>query len=320
MIPTHLLASSMRGIRQYVVYISFLAILLFFSIALHDRGFLSLYNLMNILRQTAMVSIMAVGMTFALAAREIDLSIGSLVSLSALVTAVILSRLNSIPLAILASLGVGVITGLVNGFITTKARIPAILATLGTAGVLSGLARSITNSETIPILNGSFNSFFGSGDLGPFSSLLIWTILIIILGHTLLKHTSFGRAVLATGGNLGAARYSGIRTDSIRIAALVICSLTASIAGILYAGRLHSARYALGESDLMTVIAAAIIGGTSFTGGRGTVIGAVVGSILMGMLNNGLLLLGLSGAHQMIAQGIIIVIAITLSRMESQAA
>ncbi len=133
MIPTHLLASSMRGIRQYVVYISFLAILLFFSIALHDRGFLSLYNLMNILRQTAMVSIMAVGMTFALAAREIDLSIGSLVSLSALVTAVILSRLNSIPLAILASLGVGVITGLVNGLITTKARIPAILATLGTS-------------------------------------------------------------------------------------------------------------------------------------------------------------------------------------------
>jgi ribose transport system permease protein len=195
--------------------------------------------------------------------------------------------------------------------------VPAFLATLGTAGLLSGLARSITNSESIPILNEPFNFFFGSGDIGPISTLFLWTIVILFFGHMLLKHTTFGRAVLATGGNRSAARYSGIPTDSVRIAALVICSLTASFAGILYSGRLHSARYTLGESDVMTVIAAAIIGGTGFSGGGGTIIGAFIGSIVMGMLNNGLLLIGLSGAEQTIALGIVIIIAITASIREN---
>jgi ribose transport system permease protein len=310
-------AITVRSFRQNIVYFSFAAILLFFSITIYDRGFLSLFNLMNILRQTAVVSIMAVGMTFALSAREIDLSIGSLVSLSALTTAVVLSRMHSIPLAVLASLGIGVATGLVNGFITTKARVPSFLATLGMAGVLGGLAMSITNSESIPILNESFNYLFGSGDFGPVSTLFLWTIIILIIGHVLLKHTTFGRTVLATGGNRPAARFSGIRTDATRVAALVICSLTASFAGMLYAGRLHSARYTLGQSDVMTVIAAAIIGGTSFAGGRGTIIGAFVGSIVMGTLNNGLLLIGLSGADQTIALGVVVLIAITVSLRES---
>ncbi|MCP4401637.1 MAG: ABC transporter permease, partial [bacterium] len=139
-----------RDFRQYVVYVSFLVILLFFSITLADRGFLSPSNLMNILRQTAMVSIMAVGMTFTLSAGEIDLSIGSTVALSALITAVILEHLDFIPLALLAGLGVGVMIGCINGFITTKARIPAFLVTLGTSGIISGFARSITNLESVP--------------------------------------------------------------------------------------------------------------------------------------------------------------------------
>jgi len=311
------LASSVRSLRQNLVYVSFVAILIFFSITIYDRGFLSLFNVMNILRQTAVVSIMAVGMTFALAAREIDLSIGSLVSLSALITAVVLSRMHSIPLAILTTLGTGVLTGLVNGLITTRAKVPAFLATLATAGVLSGLAMSVTNSESMPILNESFNFFFGSGDVGPVSTLFLWTVVILVVGHLLLKHTTFGRAVLATGGNRSAARFSGIRTDATRMAALVICSLTASFAGMLYAGRMHSAMYTLGQSDVMTVIAAAIIGGTSFSGGRGTIIGAVIGSIVMGMLNNGLLLIGLSGADRTIALGLVVLLAITVSLRES---
>ncbi|MCP4401833.1 MAG: ABC transporter permease, partial [bacterium] len=121
----------------------------------------------------------------------------------------------------------------------------------------------------------------------------------------------------ATGGNRSAARYTGIRTDRIRVAALVISALTASFAGILYAGRLHGARYTLGEYDLMTVIAAVIIGGTSFSGGRGSVFGAILGSIVMGMMNNGLLLMGLSVSDQMIARGVIIIIAVSLSLRES---
>jgi len=308
--------SLLRDYRQYVVYVSFFLILIFFSITLSGRGFLSPSNLMNILRQTAMVSIMAVGMTFTLTAGEIDLSIGSLVALSALVTAVILDRVNSIPLALIAGLGTGVLAGFINGIITTKARIPAFLVTLGTSGIISGLGRSLTNLESVPIINKKFNFIFGSGNAGPIPTLFIWTIIVMSIGHMLLKNTPFGRAVLATGGNRAAARYSGIRTDRIRIAVLVISAVSASFAGILYAGRLHGARYTLGESDLMTVIAAVIIGGTSFSGGRGSVIGAIIGSIVMGMMNNGLLLMGLNVSEQMIARGIIIIIAVSLSLRE----
>ena len=140
--------------------------------------------------------------------------------------------------------------------------------------------------------------------------------MIVFLGQILLTKTPFGRAVLATGGNRSAARFSGVRTDNIRIAVLVLCGLTAALAGMLYAGRLHGARYTLGQADLLTVIAAVIIGGTAFTGGKGTVIGAFIGSIIMGMLNNGLLLMGLSVSEQMIARGIIIVVAVSLSLRE----
>lgn len=304
--------------RSLVPYLSFILILIFFSIMLHDRGFLSTDNLMNILRQTAMVSIMAVGMTFTLTAGEIDLSIGAVVALAALVCAVILKRTESLALAVPAALAVGVGVGLVNGFITTKARIPAFLVTLGTSGIVAGMARSITNLEAVPIIDRNFTFIFGSGDVGSVSTLFLWTALFMGLGHVLLKRTPFGRAVLATGGNRSAARYTGIRTDRIRVAVLVLASVTAAFAGLLYAGRLHGARYTLGDSDLMTVIAAVIIGGTSFSGGRGSVFGAIIGSIVMGMLNNGLLLMGLSVSEQMMARGAIIIAAVSLSLREAK--
>lgn len=300
---------------NYVVYLSFLIILAFFSLTLMNKGFLSGDNLMNILRQTAMVSVMAVGMTFVITSGEIDLSIGATVALSALVTGVLL-RTQSIAISVSASLLVGLVAGLINGIITTKVRIPAFLVTLGTQSVISGLARTITNLQTVPITNQTFNFIFGSGDIGPISTLFFWTIAIALIGHLALSNTPFGKAVTATGGNRSAARYSGVRTDNIRIAVLVISGLTAALAGILYAGRLNGARYTLGETDLLTVIAAVVIGGTAFSGGKGSIIGAIIGSIVMGILNNGLLLMGLSVSEQMIARGIIIVIAVSLSLRE----
>lgn len=302
-------------LRNYVVYLSFLIILIFFSVILSNKGFLTSDNLMNILRQTAMVSVMAVGMTFTITAGEIDLSIGATVALSALVTALLL-KTQSIFVAVTASLAIGLVVGLINGIITTKVRIPAFLVTLGTQSIVSGIARTITNLQAVPITNANFNFIFGSGDIGPISTLFIWTVLIAIIGFILLSKTPFGRAVTATGGNRSAARYSGVRTDNIRIAVLVISGIAAALAGILYAGRLNGARYTLGEADLLTVIAAVVIGGTAFSGGKGSIIGSIIGSIVMGMLNNGLLLMGLSVSEQMIARGIIIVIAVSLSLRE----
>lgn len=303
--------------KKYIVYISFLIVLLFFSIALYDKGFLSSGNIMNILRQTAMISVMAVGMTFTISAAEIDLSIGPIVALSALIAALVLKSTGLLP-ALAAGLGVGLLFGLINGIIVSKIRIPSFLVTLGTASIISGIARTVTNLEAVPIIDKNFNFLFGSGDIGPISMLFIWTIVVMMIGHVIYRKTPFGRAVLATGGNRSAARFSGIRIDRIQIAVMSISAVCASFAGILYAGRLHGARYTLGESDLMTVIAAVVIGGTSFTGGRGTIIGSIIGSIIMGLLNNGLLLMGLSVSEQMIARGIIIILAVSLSLREAK--
>jgi ribose transport system permease protein len=289
----------------------------FFAIVLRDKGFLTADNLLNVLRQTTFVSIMAIGMTFTLSAGEIDLSIGSTVALSALVTAVVL-RDFGIALAIPAGLLIGLAVGLINGIITTKLRIPSFLVTLGMLGIVSGLARQLTNLQSIPVTDDAFTFLLGSGSVGPVPTLIIWTAIILVAGHVIYRRTTFGRQVLATGGNRTAARYSGVATDRIRIAVLVISAVTAAFAGMLFAGRLHGARYTLGEEELLTVIAAVVIGGTSLFGGRGSVVGALIGSLIMGVLTNGLILMGLTVSEQMIARGVIIILAVALSLREAK--
>jgi ribose transport system permease protein len=310
---------SRLNLRDKIVYICFLLLLAIFAVILRHTDFLSGTNLMNILRQTAMISVMAVGMTFVISAGEIDLSISSVVALSALVAAKILEVTDSIPLAVAAALGIGLLVGTINGLLTTKIRIPSFLVTLGTQSIVLGIARIFTDLEAVPIVNQTFNDVFGSGSVGPISSLFIWTVVIVAIGHVIYRKTRFGRAVLAVGGNKSAARYSGIRTDRIRILVMIIGAISASFAALLYSGRLHGARYTLGEDDVMNVIAAVVIGGTSFSGGRGTIVGALFGSVIMGILNNGLLLMGLSVSEQMIARGVIIILAVSLSLREKKA-
>lgn len=303
--------------RKYIVYISFLLVLVTFSIVLSDKGFLSYNNTMNILRQTAMISVMAVGMTFAISAGEIDLSIGAIVALSALTAAILVAKVGIIP-AVIAALLVGTLCGTINGYIVAKVRIPSFLVTLGTSSMIAGAGRMLTNLEAVPITDETFNFIFGSGNLGSISTLFVWTIITMLIGHIVYRKTPFGREVLAVGGNRSAARFSGIKIEKIQILVMSISAFCASFAGILYAGRLHGARYTLGEADLMSVIAAVVIGGTSFTGGKGTIVGAIIGSIVIGMLNNGLLLMGLSVSEQMIARGAIIIIAVSLSLRQSK--
>ena len=272
---------------------------------------------MNIARQTAMISVMAVGMTFVLAAGEIDLSIGSIVALASLTTALAL-RHSTLLVGVIVGLGTGVLIGMVNGLFVAKIGVPSFLVTLGMTGIITGLARWITQLKSIPVTNKTYNFIFGSGDIGPISILFIWTVVLLILGQITLKKTKFGRYVLATGGNKISALYSGINVERIKFLVMVLNGALAALAGMLYAGRLHGARYTLGETDLMTVIAAVIIGGTSMSGGRGSVIGSIVGSLIMGMINNGLILMGLSVDQQMIFRGLIIIIAVSLTMREKQ--
>lgn len=303
-------------VRANIVYLGFFAILIFFAIVLRDRGFFTFANFASIFRQTAPITVMAVGLTFTLSAGEIDLSVGATVAVSATVGAIFL-RDYGLVAGIGAGLVVGVVIGLINGMFTVGLRIPSFLVTLGMMGIGQGLARNVTDLQAIPVTNPTFTEWFGSGSLGPIPSLVVWTVAAVVLGHLYLKHTRFGRHVLATGGDRQAADYVGIRTGRIRVAALVLSASTAAIAGLLYAGRLHGARYTLGEADMLTAIAAVVVGGTNLFGGRGSVIGALFGSLILGMLNNGLILMGLDVSDQMIARGAIIILAVALSLREA---
>jgi ribose transport system permease protein len=305
--------------RLYVVYVAFVLILVFFSITLRHDGFLTSANLLNIVRQTTPVSVMAVGLVFVLSAGEIDLSIGSIVAFSALVAAKTLES-HGIVAGVGAGLGVGVGIGLVNGLFVTLLRLPSFLVTLATMGLVAGLARWVTNLESVAVIDQRFTNVFGSGNLGSIPSLMIWTIAAVGIGYLFLRHSRFGAHVVAIGDNAAAARATGINVARVKLTVLVLSGTLASVAGLLYAGRIQSATYTLGESDLLTVIAAVVIGGTRLFGGSGSVIGALVGSLIMGMLNNGLILMGLSASQQMIAQGAILLIAISLTLREPKVA
>ena len=298
--------------KNLTVYFAFIAVFAFFSIYLGST-FLSVNNILNITRQTAMISVMAIGMTFVIGSGMIDLSVGSITALSAMVTALVLRATDSILLALAAGLMVGVGIGALNGLLITKAKIPAFLTTLGAMQVVRGLAMRTTNMQAVPIQNQTFNFNFGIGDIGGIPVLLFWTLLIALIGYFLLNRISFGRHVLATGGNESAARFSGINTDWVKIKVMMLSGTLAAFAGILYAARLQAGRHTFGEGDELSVIAAVILGGTSIAGGNGSILGAIIGSILMGVINNGLILAGLSVSDQTIIRGAIIILATAIT-------
>jgi ribose transport system permease protein len=300
--------------RRYAIYLGFVVVFLLFALFLASDGFLTSTNLLNIFRQTAIISVMAVAMTFVIASAQIDLSVGSVAGLASVATALAISGTGNALFGVLAGLGVGLVVGVINGGLVTFLGMPSFLVTLAMMGIAVGLAQLITSSAPEPILNGTFNTIFGGGNIGPIPGLLVWTVVAVVLGAVVLAKTRYGRQVLATGGNRIAAEYSGVNTKRITFTVLLVSSLVASVTGMLYAGRLESGRYQWGDGDELSVIAAVILGGTSLFGGAGSVIGALFGSLLIGMINNGLILAGLDNSQQQIIRGLIIIVAVALAR------
>lgn len=302
---------------QYMVYIIFALVLIFFAIWL-GPSFFSKSNLLNITRQTAMVSVMAVAMTFVIACGQIDLSIGAVVALSALLSAWVLEKNNNLFLALLLALAVGTIVGIVNGLLVTLLKIPAFLATLGMMSIIRGSAMWLTATKAITIRNDAFNYVFGMGTVAGIPIVLIWTVIALVLGHVALKYLAYGKKVLAIGGNQSSALYSGIRVKQIKVIVFAVMGFAAAFAGIIYAARMKTARYTYGDGDEMNVIAAVVLGGTSMAGGNGNIIGSVVGSLLLGVINNGLIIGGLDTSQQQVVRGIIIILAVALSTFRTK--
>jgi ribose transport system permease protein len=221
---------------------------------------------------------------------------------------------HGLVLGVLAGLGVGVVVGCANGGLVSMLRIPSFLVTLGMQGIAFGVAQWITNSAPQPILSDRFNALFGSGSLGPVQGLVLWSAGSVAVGALVLMKTPFGRRVVATGGNRTAAEFTGIKTRRVKFQVLLIAAVVASLAGILYAGRLQSGRFQWGQGDELSAIAAVILGGTSLFGGNGSIIGTLFGALFIGLINNGLILAGLESSQQQVIRGAIIVLAVALAR------
>ncbi|MCL2367877.1 MAG: ABC transporter permease [Oscillospiraceae bacterium] len=304
--------------KNAMVYVAFVLFFVIFSITLRNvgHGFLSPGNLWNIVRQTSLIAILSVGMTFALGAGQIDLSIGSVVGVSSLTTALIVQSVGIVP-GVLAGLTVGVVVGAFNGCLVAFLKVPPFIATFGTQIVFAGVARTMTGLRSIPITNSTFNYWFGGGDLGVVPVLLLWMLLVTVIGHIYLRKKPFGRQVLVVGGNRKAALYSGISYKKTVIKVMMISGTLAGLVGVLWSGRFGGGRYSLGAGEEASAIAAAVIGGTSIFGGKASVVGACVGAVMMGMINNALVMYGLDVHMQMIVRGFIIIAAVAITSNQS---
>lgn len=306
-------------IRQSIIYIAFAALFIIFSVTLRNVGvgFASVGNLMNILRQTCLVAVMAVGMTFVLGAALIDLSTGPMVACTSLICAIFVQRFG-VAAGVCAGLAFGILAGMANGFLIAYLKMPPFIATLGTQTVFSGLARTMTNLQSVPITNQTFTKIFGGGNAGVIPSVFIWMVAVIILGALLMYKMPFGRKVLAVGGNVTSARYSGINIEAIQMKVMVLMGFLCALAGILWAGRFGGGRYTLGEDSGTAVIAASVLGGTSMMGGVVSLFGAIAGALMMGMLDNALVMYGLSVYQQEIVRGLVIILAVAVSTVREK--
>jgi inositol transport system permease protein len=297
-------------LRQYGIFVVFIIICLILSFI--SPQFLTVSNWTIIITQASINAILAFGVTFVIITGGIDLSLGSMVAVTG-VTAAMLAHPNTFPIAlpIFAGLLSGLLMGVFNGFIIIKSNIAPFIVTLGTMTIGRGLALILSKGRPVSNLSDSFNFIGGGNVLGiPFPIIVL--ILIFAICSITLKKTLLGRYIYAVGGNEQAARASGINVNQVKMAVYSISGLLAGLAGILLTSRITTGQPNAGASFELDAIAAAVIGGTSTSGGTGTMTGTLVGVLLIGVINNGLDLLNVTSYYQQVVMGIIIIGAVVL--------
>jgi ribose/xylose/arabinose/galactoside ABC-type transport system permease subunit len=308
-----LMQTLLRSEWPWMLYLAFVVLCVVFSFA--SPWFLSIDNFLNIGRQTTLVSIAAVGMTFVIIAGQIDLSVASTLALSGMAASLAMAHLaNFWFVGALAGLGTGALVGLINGTLTTRLAIPSFLVTLGTLSAARGLAMMVTDTKPVIITNERYFRIFGEGNLFGLPAPIAWTLAATIGGVLLLHYNIFGRRIYAAGGNPIAALYSGIQIKRVTTWAFVLTGALAGLAALILSARSHAARPDVVQGMELDVIASVILGGCSLFGGRGFILGTLLGSLIIGTLNNGLVLLGVSSPMQLIIKGAIIVAAVAFTK------
>ena len=282
--------------------------------AFASENFFSVSNILNVLRQVSIIGILAVGMTFVILTGGIDLSVGAVMALCGTLGAGLMVKMG-MPgeIGLLAMVAIGVALGLFNGALVAWGRMPAIIVTLATMGIARGIGLIYSGGYPISGVP-SWISWFGVGRIGIIPVPVIIMVIIYTVAWVLLQRTAFGRQVYAIGGNETAAKLSGVRTQRIKLYVFAISGLTSAVAAIVLTGRLMSGQPNAGVGFELDAIAAVVLGGTAIAGGRGLILGTLIGAVLLGILNNGLNLVGINPYLQDVIKGFIILLAIYIGR------
>ncbi len=316
-------------LRRYAIIAILFGLIALLAVLTGGR-FLATQNLINVVRQVSVIAMLGIGLTVVIISTGIDLSVGSIIALSAVVatslaqqpdaTNLMYPGLNApVIVPILAGLAVGALAGFTNGFLIAKFRIAPFIATLGMMTAARGLALIYSDGRPISKLTPEFN-YIGQGSWFGIPVPILLLVVVAVGAHLLLNNTRFGRHVYAIGGNEQAARVSGINLSRVKIGIYTFSGLLAGLGGMILAGRIGSGNPQLGTGSELDAITAAVIGGTSFAGGIGTVWGTIVGALIIGSLNTGLDLLNVSPFMQQVVKGVIIVLAIIIDERKNRGA
>ena len=286
-------------------------VLLCVALGFSSEYFMTWRNWMDILRQTSINGILAVGMTYVILTRGIDLSVGSILAFSGLCSAMVAVQGYGLLAARSAGMFAGAVMGALNGFMVANLSIPPFVATLGMLSVGRGLTFILNDGSPVTDLPEAYLAL-GTGKLGPIGMPIVIFAIVALFFWLVLKYTTYGRYIYAVGGNEKSARTSGIGVRKVTFSVYVISGLLAGLAGIVLSARTTSALPQAGVSYELDAIAAVVIGGTSLSGGTGSIVGTLFGALLIGVINNGLNLLGVSSYYQQVAKGLIIVFAVLI--------
>ena len=303
------LYQSVRSSEQLSLILALL--ILSVVITILSPVFLTVFNLTNVLRQSSLVAITGIGMVLVILTGEIDLSVGSSVAVVGVAAVWILNLTGSIFLAITAGILLGGVFGLINGLLVTKGQIASLIATLGMLSILRGVAFISTKAVSIQVEVPSFGAL-GSGSIGPFPVPVIIMAVLLVLFYYILNHTMYGRYIYAIGGNSSAAHLSGIPVVKLKIQTFIVSGLLTGLTGCILASRMYSGQPNAGSGFELEVVSAVILGGLSLNGGVGTLVGAFVGVLILGVLQNGLTLMNVSSFYQEVARGLVLILAVYL--------
>ncbi|MDQ0886487.1 ribose transport system permease protein [Paenibacillus sp. V4I9] len=282
-----------------------------------NGDFLTVGNIFNVLRQISINALIAFGMTFVILTGGIDLSVGSILALSSAFTAGLMASGMNTWLAVGIGLIGGLVMGAINGLLITKGKVAPFIATLATMTVFRGLTLVYTQGRPITGFKEDF-ALLGKGYFLQIPMPIIWMVIAFAVLYIILKHTTFGRRVYALGSNEEATWLSGINTSKVKILVYSISGLLAAISGIILTSRLNSAQPTAGGAFELDAIAAVVLGGTSLSGGRGWIVGTLIGAMIIGVLDNGLNLLNVSSFYQQVVKGVVILIAVLLDRSKAR--